>query len=194
MAKSKTTQKLTKSNHKKVKKVIKKKVAKKVVKKKVKVAVQTTPLKPKKKEKIIRPKNKRNPYLCFGDVTRPTLSKDFDFTQITRELGKRWKELSKQEREPFVQLSVDDEKRYIADVAAFKEKYPNEPLKLEKKKKKEKIVKPKNPRSAYVIYSTEIRLEIKNDDDAETMDFGQVTTFAAKKMGGIGKKTQAQIL
>ena len=92
------------------------------------------------------PKRPLTSYLYFCNETRDAIKKEFPVfsgKQITTELGKRWKQLSDEEKKPFVEKQKLDRERYDNEKSKHS---PNETKRKEKpvketKKEKEKPVK-----------------------------------------------------
>ena len=78
--------------------------------------------KPKKKAKKVKdpnaPKRGKNAYMFFTDVTRSTL--EGSVSEKAKEMGKMWKELSDDEKGPFVKKAEKDKKRYTEAMEKYK--------------------------------------------------------------------------
>ena len=140
------------------------------------------------------PKRSCSPYLFFVKDERPKVVEehsDFSFVEITQEVARRWKAASKREREKYEKLAAADKERYQAEVAEFREKYPEMPLTKPSKQKAPPAPKaPKKARSAYVFFTKEARprLSQANPD----MAFGELTKLVAEEWGNISKKDLAK--
>ncbi len=84
----------------------------------------------KKKSKKTGPKRPKNAYMWFcaehrKDVKQELVdSGDYDkvgVTDVSKELGKRWRELEDDDKEKYTQQAADDKERYAKEVADLKE-------------------------------------------------------------------------
>lgn len=79
----------------------------------------------KKPSRCKRPKDApmptRSAYLFFAAITRSAIMAEFSgitFQDVGRELGKRWKALSDEEKKPFQDMFFTDKKRYELEMNA----------------------------------------------------------------------------
>ncbi|KAH8058667.1 hypothetical protein JL722_5895 [Aureococcus anophagefferens] len=83
------------------------------------------PKKKRKKKDPNAPKGKSSAYIMFGNAKRAEVKEqhpDFSLGDIGRELGKRWKELTDDDKKPYVDLATADAERYDREMAAYKAK------------------------------------------------------------------------
>ena len=96
------------------------------------------------------PKKGKSSYIIFCSVIRESIKKDnpsLKATEITVEMGRRWREMSDTQKESYVKLADEDKLRYQSDmekIGAFVKKEPS-------KKKK----------TAYVLFCASKRVELK---------------------------------
>ena len=98
------------------------------------------------KSKKSGPKKGKNAYLFFCADKRPELKEeheDMDSKDITRELGRLWKDMSKKEKAPYQQRSDDDKKRYEEEKSAEEEEEEEVEEKEEEEEEEEEEVEEK---------------------------------------------------
>ena len=81
--------------------------------------------KQKKKRNPLAPKLPLSSYMEFARSERPTVLKDLgnlSLVEVGKELGRRWKSLSEQEKGGFASISKENKARYDIEMAAFNEK------------------------------------------------------------------------
>jgi len=111
-----------------------------------------------------KPKRAKSAYIYFCSAMRATvkaeLGDDAKATEVTRELGKRWKQLTDEEKKPYQESADEDKKRYAGEMAAYSDRSADsaedvvemevdsedEVPKTPKKKKKKKMVAPGAPK------------------------------------------------
>ena len=133
----------------------------------------------KKTKDPAAPKKNRSAYIFFCMTTRSSVkteNPDFKTTEITAELGRRWKNMSDDEKQPFTKQSAEDKKRYEAEM---KDYTPSPEWQAsqdsdsgdDKKKTKKKKTGPKRALSAYMFFCMEKRPEVKdNNTDMTTKE------------------------
>ena len=132
---------------------------------------------PDNKPVVDKPKRPLTSYLFFCNETRDLVKKehpDFSGKQITTELGKRWKQLSDEEKQPYIEKQKLDKERYNNEKSEdFEEKKPKEekikPKKKEEpkeeKKSKKKDKEPKKefiPTPGFEIFEEDSREELND--------------------------------
>ncbi|GBC20663.1 uncharacterized protein OCT59_023680 [Rhizophagus irregularis] len=73
---------------------------------------------------VIKLKKPKNPYLCFAKANRDEFRikyPDALSREITSLLGKAWKELSDEEKKPYIKMARDEAKEYNLAINEFKE-------------------------------------------------------------------------
>lgn len=99
------------------------------------------------------PKKPLSAYFLFSQEERLKVKNenpDFSITEVAKELGKRWATLDPAVKQNFEQRYQDARKQYDAEMSHYKPQ-----------KKKKDPNAPKQPLSAYFIFSTEERLKVK---------------------------------
>merc|ERR1712072_946932 len=94
-------------------------------KKKKKKAKSPSPEKAKKKKDPNAPKGKSSAFIFFGSATRAEIKAahpDWSLGDVGRELGKRWKELTEDDKKPYHDLAAKDAERYKTEMEAYKAK------------------------------------------------------------------------
>ena len=85
--------------------------------------------KAKKKKDPNAPKGKSSAFIFFGSATRAEIKAahpDWSLGDVGRELGKRWKELSDDDKKPFHDQAAKDAERYKTEMEAYKAKQATE--------------------------------------------------------------------
>merc|ERR1712138_70071 len=81
--------------------------------------------KAKKKNDPNAPKGKSSAFIFFGSATRAEIKAahpDWSLGDVGRELGKRWKELTEDDKKPYHDLAAKDAERYKTEMEAYKAK------------------------------------------------------------------------
>ncbi|CAG8546096.1 22468_t:CDS:2 [Rhizophagus irregularis] len=79
---------------------------------------------PPRVKDVIKLKKPKNPYLCFAKANRDEFRikyPDALSREITSLLGKAWKELSDEEKKPYIKMARDEAKEYNLAINEFKE-------------------------------------------------------------------------
>jgi len=138
--------------------------------------------KKKKKKDPNAPKGAKTGFLFFTASLRPELTeKGLSVPEIAKECGKRWKELSDEDKQPFQDDGEKDKARYheeqatylasdaylASDFAKKKEEGGNtvepSPAKKQTKKKKKDKNAPKGAMSAYMLFCADQRAKLKEE-------------------------------
>ena len=148
------------------------------------VAKTMIPKKEKGKEKKSKspkdpnkPKRGKSPYIFFCGEEREKVKQEMPTdtkpTEITRELGVRWKALTASDKKKDIERverlkkqSVEDKERYNNEIESYLSPSDEELIAAQKEKKssgKKDSSGPKKPRSAYIFYCSQMRNEIKDE-------------------------------
>lgn len=75
----------------------------------------------RKKKKQGKPRTPLSAYMFFVSAERENVIKMVtqDFKEVGRELGRRWRSLTPEQRQPYLQKAIDDRQRYENEVEAF---------------------------------------------------------------------------
>lgn len=136
--------------------------------------------KPEKKQKKDKnaPKGAQSAYILFGNDVRASIKEatpGISATDVMKEIGSKWKELSKEEKAPYEEKAAQDKSRYQEELATYNDKKAAEgsdeddededeedsPAKKKKQKKKKDENAPKKPSSAYIFFGQSARASIK---------------------------------
>jgi hypothetical protein len=139
--------------------------------------------KPKKLKDPNKPKKNKSSYLFFCEDKRAAVKKDLGddakATEVTTELGVRWKSLKestkvsdKKAMEKYTKQAAEDKERYDQEMTEYQPLTEEEVEELLASKKSAKKSsggkkdpnKPKNPRSAYIFFCSEKREQVKNEN------------------------------
>lgn len=70
-----------------------------------------------------KPKRAKSAYIYFCSAMRATVKEELGdeakATEVTRELGKRWKQLTDEEKQPYQDLADEDKERYAREMAEY---------------------------------------------------------------------------
>lgn len=122
-----------------------------------------------KKIKAKRPKQALTSYILFCKANRASVKEengDLDPKDITRKLGSMWKELSDEEKQPFIDESKREAEKLKAESSNTDEEVPVEKKKLEKKT--EKKSESKKSESTKTEKKTESKKSDKKSDSTKT--------------------------
>lgn len=118
-----------------------------------------------KKKKKSGPSKPLNAYMWFCKDKRDELKGKFNNTEILRELGRLWKNLSEKKKKPYVEKAEQDKERYQDEMKDYVPAEGEE--KNEKKGKGKKSVKSdgtKRPMSAYLLFCKDKRAVLKENE------------------------------
>lgn len=127
-----------------------------------------------KKVKAKRPKQALTSYILFCNANRASVKEengDLDPKDITRKLASMWKELSDEEKQPFIDESKREAEKLKAESSNSDEEVPVEKKKTEKKtesKKTEKKSESKKSESTKTEKKTESKKSEKKSDNTKT--------------------------
>jgi high mobility group protein B2 len=124
----------------------------------------------KKKEKKDKnaPKGAKSAYILFCADERPKVKEEepgMDAKKIASELGKRWKELKDDDEEKvkeYQKMAEEDKVRFQKEMENYVPGEVEETKEKKTRKKKDKNA-PKGSKSAYIIFCTEERPQVKED-------------------------------
>lgn len=106
------------------------------------------------------------PYIHYSTHTRAAIKKDhpeMKQPEIVKELGRRWKELTEEEKLPWKQMSDRDKERHTREFAALsledQARYNKAKVRRKKKDKDHPTVK-----TAFILFSQKLRPEIYKEN------------------------------
>ena len=132
----------------------------------------------KKKKDPAAPKRCKNPYIFFCTSKRPEIKEEYPTEPakgIIKKLGEAWRDLSDDEKQPFIRQAAVDKKRYSQDMDNYvpSSSSDDEPDKKKKKKGAAKNEsKGKRPPSGYILFCADMRAELKEQNPDAS--FGQI--------------------
>jgi len=109
-----------------------------------------------KKEKEERPKKAQSSYMFFASEARKQVMEanpTFKMTDISKELGKRWKELSEDKKKKYSAMAEEDKERYSKALKEFEETHPKPP---------------KRPVTPFIAYVKETHDKVKAQNPKHT--------------------------
>jgi len=114
------------------------------------------------------PKRPQSSYFIFSGEKRPEVSAKFSsIGEVSKELGRLWKELSDDDKKPYVEKAAAAKAAYEIEKA----KWEDETKQLRKPGRRKAAAKskttdgPKRPRSAYIFFCNKNRAEVSKDFD-----------------------------
>eukprot|EP01155_Anaeramoeba_flamelloides_P012142 Anaeramoba_flamelloidesa330748_65.p1 GENE.a330748_65~~a330748_65.p1 ORF type:complete len:283 (-),score=56.54 a330748_65:119-967(-) len=136
-----------------------------------------------------RPKGRLTSFMIFNKEINHKVRKEFpkmDFTEISKECSKRWRNLSEKEKQVYIDKSEEDKLRFEREMKEFLRLYPDAPAKKPIKRSSVKKggkgrstgrrdpKKPKSARTPYQFYSSDVWRGIKQDNpDFQTGDISK---------------------
>ncbi|KAE8889627.1 hypothetical protein PF003_g26379 [Phytophthora fragariae] len=121
--------------------------------------------KPRKKKDKNAPKRALSAFMFYSNDIRETVKKEMPelaFLQISSEIGRRWKQISDEERRPYDELAAADKRRYQEEKEDYVPDPSFETTKGSRKKKDPNA--PKRALSAYFFFCNEIRQEVRDEN------------------------------
>ena len=113
------------------------------------------------------PKRGKSAYIFFCIKARPDIKAEnptMVSKDITREMGRRWREMTDEDKKPFLADAAEDKDRYEAEILGY---VPPPPCSDDDipSEKKEKNTSPKRGKSAYNFFCAEERPKIKAENE-----------------------------
>ena len=115
------------------------------------------------KKKKSGPSKPLNSYMWFCKDKREELKGKFSSSEILRELGRMWKNLSDKKKKPYVEKAEQDKERYQEEMKNYVPA-DGEEEKSSKKVKKVKGDGPKRPLSSFMLFSKDKRAVLKEEE------------------------------
>lgn len=142
------------------------------------------------------PKRPTSGYILFCKDRRASLKEeqpDLKATEIMKQLGAEWKELSPRKKEKYTAKAKEDKSRYDEELKDYTRPSDDELAKLDVNKgkgtpgKRTRAKKPKDapkgPISAYLYYASDMRASVKEEVDEKTGEALYTGTAIAKELG-----------
>ncbi|KAG7397462.1 hypothetical protein PHYBOEH_000682 [Phytophthora boehmeriae] len=148
--------------------------------------------KPRKKKDKNAPKRALSAFMFFSNDIRDTVKREMpelQFLEISSEIGRRWKQISDEDRRPYDELAAADKRRYQEE----KEDYVpdpsfEQPAKGSRKKKDPNA--PKRALSAYFFFCNDIRQEVRDENPNKKIT--EIATLLAEKWRALPDKKRAK--
>jgi|UniRef100_K3WX01 hypothetical protein len=144
----------------------------------------------KKKDKNA-PKRALSAFMFFSNDIRDTVKREMpelEFLQISSEIGRRWKEISEEDRRPYDELAAADKKRYLEEKEDYVPDPSFESSKSSRKKKDPNA--PKRALSAYFFFCNEIRDSVRSQNP--NMKITEIATLLAAKWRELPEKKRVK--
>ncbi|OWZ05077.1 hypothetical protein PHMEG_00022902 [Phytophthora megakarya] len=143
--------------------------------------------KPRKKKDKNAPKRALSAFMFFSNDIRDTVKKerpDLQFLEISSEIGRRWKQISDEERRPYDELAAADKRRYLEEKEDYVPDPSFESTKGSRKKKDPNA--PKRALSAYFFFCNDIRSEVREENPNKKIT--EIATLLAEKWRALPDK------
>jgi hypothetical protein len=146
------------------------------------------------------PKNKRNAYTFFFREKREGVrndNPDAEFGEITSKVAEMWNNLQDAEKKTYEKQASDDAKRYDKERAKWDKRVrdlgsePEDVLRNRrdaKKRRKNRVKKPKGARNPYVLFS----MDKRKDLEGENLEFNEMTRRLGDEWSKANAKTKAK--
>lgn len=144
----------------------------------------------KKKDKNA-PKRALSAFMFFSNDIRETVKREMpelQFLQISIEIGKRWKEITDEERRPYDELALADKRRYLEEKEDYVPDVSYENAKPARKKKDPNA--PKRALSAYFFFCNEIRDSVRAENPNKKIT--EIATLLAEKWRALPDKKRVK--
>ncbi|KAE9258329.1 hypothetical protein PF002_g233 [Phytophthora fragariae] len=145
--------------------------------------------KPRKKKDKNAPKRALSAFMFYSNDIRETVKKEMPelaFLQISSEIGRRWKQISDEERRPYDELAAADKRRYQEEKEDYVPDPSFETTKGSRKKKDPNA--PKRALSAYFFFCNEIRQEVRDENKRIT----EIATLLAERWRALPDKKRVK--
>ncbi|KAI9905731.1 hypothetical protein PsorP6_013432 [Peronosclerospora sorghi] len=143
--------------------------------------------KPRKKKDKNAPKRALSAFMFFSNDIRDTVKKEMpelNFTEVSSEIGRRWKSISDEDRRPYDELAAADKRRYLEEKEDYVPDPSFESTKGSRKKKDPNA--PKRALSAYFFFCNDIRQETR--DENPNMKITEIAQLSAEKWRALPDK------
>lgn len=151
------------------------------------VAVRKT----RKKKDKNAPKRALSAFMFFSNDIRETVKREMpelQFLQISIEIGKRWKEITDDERRPYDELALADKRRYLEEKEDYVPDVSFENSKPARKKKDPNA--PKRALSAYFFFCNEIRDAVRAENPNKKIT--EIATLLAERWRALPDKKRVK--
>ncbi|DBA04144.1 TPA: hypothetical protein N0F65_004252 [Lagenidium giganteum] len=147
--------------------------------------------KPRKKKDKNAPKRALSAFMFFSNDIRDTVKREMpelEFLQISSEIGRRWKELSEEDRKPYDELADADKRRYAEEKEDYVPDPSFEATKSVRKKKDPDA--PKRALSAYFFFCNEMRDGVRAENPNKKIT--EIATLLAEKWRSLPEKKRVK--
>ncbi|KAE9026697.1 hypothetical protein PF005_g290 [Phytophthora fragariae] len=147
--------------------------------------------KPRKKKDKNAPKRALSAFMFYSNDIRETVKKEMPelaFLQISSEIGRRWKQISDEERRPYDELAAADKRRYQEEKEDYVPDPSFETTKGSRKKKDPNA--PKRALSAYFFFCNEIRQEVRDENPNKRIT--EIATLLAERWRALPDKKRVK--
>jgi len=131
------------------------------------------------------PKRPQSSYLIFSAEKRPEISAKFStLGEVAKELGRLWKELSDEDKQPYIEKAAAAKAAYEVEKAKWEEETKQQRHSSQQKK----VEGPKRPRSAYIFFCNTNRADVSKDFDT----LGEVSKELGRRWKSLGDDDRAR--
>jgi hypothetical protein len=139
------------------------------------------------------PKRPRSSYILFSSDNRSDVKSDnpdMSATEITKEVARLWRDADEDVKSEYKEKALEDKKRYEEEMENY---LPSEGFEKEIKTKKSKEKDPnapKKPCTAYIIFSSDFRKKVKEEEP--TISTTDITKRLAQMWKDVDDKTKSK--
>lgn len=147
--------------------------------------------KPRKKKDKNAPKRALSAFMFFSNDIRETVKREMpelQFLEISSEIGRRWKQISDEDRKPYDELAAADKRRYQEEKEDYVPDPSFEATKGTRKKKDPNA--PKRALSAYFFFCNDIRQEVRDENPNKKIT--EIATLLAEKWRALPDKKRVK--
>ncbi|KAG1699136.1 hypothetical protein DVH05_014053 [Phytophthora capsici] len=147
--------------------------------------------KPRKKKDKNAPKRALSAFMFFSNDIRETVKKEMPelaFLEISSEIGRRWKQISEEERRPYDELAAADKRRYQEEKEDYVPDPSFETTKGSRKKKDPNA--PKRALSAYFFFCNDVRQEVRDENPNKKIT--EIATLLAERWRALPEKKRTK--
>ena len=141
-----------------------------------------------------KPRQPKSAYILFTGslsvwVDLKTANPDIEAKEMVTALGAKWSTMSDADKQPFVDEAAPDKARYMEEMKVYKEALRTHKRKKSGKAKKPDNGKPKQPQSAFLLFSGEKRAGLKEANPEAGL--GDIAKLIGKAWGEVSEENKA---
>lgn len=145
-----------------------------------------------KKKDPNKPKKNLTAFFIYSNEHRSRVKEenpDIKFGEMARALSTEYKKLSAKEKKKYEKASAKDKERYQREMAKYTPPDDSDEEPSSRKKPKKDPNKPKRNLSAFFIYSTEVREDVRKENPE--LKFGEIARFISTQFKALSGDERA---